>query len=323
MEAMSHPVVSPAAVAVEPSLDGGVVSRHDPVRRHRLALIARGRRARLAATVVVVFALAGVNIGNHVLGWDTMWLGPVGAVALLAFARWQGLTWHQLGLARHTHARGIRWGLGVIAVVAFVYLVGILLPSTRTAFLDARYHLPPAGALLTAFVMIPVGTILLEEVAFRSVLWGFLSRHARMWQVLARLVPALRPLARASPPWHRRRATPPSGPRSPGSGPFAKVAVIGGTVLFTALGGRRRGRAAPPQRQPLRERRHALGDQRARRALRRPRLAARLLSRLPAAGPGRLGVRADASGQRCDTGAHGRLHDPRGAARATTSGSVS
>ena len=109
--------------------------------RRRLALIARGRRARLVSTIAVVFALVGVNLANHLLGWDTMWLGPAGAVALLLFARRQGLSWHQLGLARHTHAKGIRWGLGVIAVVALVYLVGP--PSTCTAFLHACYHLPP------------------------------------------------------------------------------------------------------------------------------------------------------------------------------------
>lgn len=80
---------------------------HAAVTRRRLALIARGRRVRLVSTTAVVFALVGVNLANHLLGWDTMWLGPVGAVTLLAFARWQGLTWHQLGLARHTHARGL------------------------------------------------------------------------------------------------------------------------------------------------------------------------------------------------------------------------
>jgi membrane protease YdiL (CAAX protease family) len=243
MEGMSLPVLRPAAVAVE-STPGGVAvpaaephdTLHDPVRRQRLALIARGRRARLAATVAVVFALVGLNVANHVLGWDTMWLGPVGAVTLLAFARWQGLTWHQLGLARHTHARGIRWGLGVIAVVGAVYLVGILLPSTRTAFLDVRYHLPPAGALLTAFVMIPVGTILLEEVAFRSVLWGFLSRHARMWQVLVGSS-LLFGLWHVFPAMASATGNAAMGSAVAGLGPFAKVAVVGGTVLFTALGG--------------------------------------------------------------------------------------
>jgi membrane protease YdiL (CAAX protease family) len=243
MEAMSSRSVSPV-VAVASSTDGVVMASpdvlhdraHDSVRHLRLALIARGRRARLAATVAVVFALAGVNVANHVLGWDTMWLGPVGALALLAFARWQGLSWHQLGLARHTHARGIRWGLGVIAVVGLVYLVGILLPSTRTAFLDARYHLPPAGALLTAFVMIPVGTILLEEVAFRSVLWGFLSRHARMWQVV--LVSSLLfGLWHVFPAMASATGNPAIGSAVAGLGPLARVAIVGGTVLFTALGG--------------------------------------------------------------------------------------
>ncbi|GAB3887171.1 CPBP family intramembrane glutamic endopeptidase [Terrabacter terrigena] len=209
---------------------------HEATRRRRLALIARGRRARLAATVGVVFALAGVNVANHVLGWDTMWLGPVGAAALLVFARWQGLSWHQLGLARQTHARGLRWGLGVIGVVALVYLAGILLPSTRTAFLDARYHLPPAGALLTAFVMIPVGTILLEEVAFRSVLWGFLSRHARMWQVLV-ASSVLFGFWHVFPAMASATGNEAVGSAVAALGPFAKVAVVGGTVLFTALGG--------------------------------------------------------------------------------------
>ena len=233
---MSTPVLSPVAAAVESPTDGGAVTGHDPTRHRRQALIARGRRARLASTVAVVFALAGVNVADHLLGWNTMWLGPVGAVALLGFARWQGLTWHQLGLARHTHARGIRWGLGVIAVVALVYLLGILLPTTRSAFLDARYHLPPAGALLTAFVMIPVGTILLEEVAFRSVLWGFLSRHARMWQVLAGSS-VLFGLWHVLPAMASASGNPAIGSAVAGLGPFAKAAVVGGTVAFTALGG--------------------------------------------------------------------------------------
>ena len=42
-----------------------------------------------------------------------------------------------------------------------------------------------SGALLSAFVIIPVGTILVEEVAFRSVLWGMLARQLTRWRVLA------------------------------------------------------------------------------------------------------------------------------------------
>ena len=241
---MTATTLSPTAAVAAPSADGVPTAveaherheTHEWVRSRRLRLITQGKRVRLASTIVVVFALVGVNLANHLLGWDTMWLGPAGALVLVGFARWQGLTWHQLGLARRNHARGIRWGLGVIAVVGLVYLAGVLLPATRTAFLDARYHLPPASALLTAFVMIPLGTVLLEEVAFRSVLWGFLSRHARMSRVLigSSLLFGL---------WHvLPAAASATGNEAIGSavgalGPWAKAAVVAGTVLFTAFGG--------------------------------------------------------------------------------------
>lgn len=200
-----------------------------------IAATTHERRPALVATVVVVAALVGLNTANHLLNWDSMWLGPVGAVALLVFARWSGLTWHQLGLARHTHGRGVRWGLAVVGVVALVYLAGVLIPTTRTAFLDVRYHLPPAHALFTAFVMIPVGTILLEEVAFRSVLWGMLARHARMWQtllassVLFGLWHVFPAMASAS-----NQAI---GAAVGGLGRLGPILVVGGTIAFTALGG--------------------------------------------------------------------------------------
>lgn len=199
------------------------------------ALEQHERRPALAATVVVVAALVGLNTANHLLGWDSMWLGPAGAVALLAFARWSGLTWHQLGLARHTHARGLRWGASVVGVVGLIYLAGVLIPATRTAFLDVRYHLPPAHALFTAFVMIPVGTVLLEEVAFRSVLWGMLSRHTRVWQTLlaSSVLFGL---------WHIFPATASASNQAIGSalsglGRLGPILVVGGTIAFTALGG--------------------------------------------------------------------------------------
>lgn len=194
-----------------------------------------GRRPALLATAMVVVGLVGLNVANHVLHWNSLWLGPAGAVALIAYARFSGLTWAQLGLARGTHASGLRWGAGVIAAVALVYLAGLAIPSTRSAFLDARYHLPPASALFTAFVIIPLGTVLLEEVAFRSVLWGFLARHARMWQVVlgSSLLFGL---------WHVLPAASSVGNKAVaaalvGFGPLAKYVLIAGTVAFTALGG--------------------------------------------------------------------------------------
>lgn len=190
------------------------------------------------ATGVVIATLVAVNVVQHLV-WRAWWLGPVVAGALLAFARWNGLTWHELGLHRRRHRSGMRWGLGVIAAVAVVYLIGVLLPVTRTAFLDVRYHVGVGSALFAAFVTIPVTTILVEEVAFRSVLWAVLSRHAATWRVLL-ASSALFGL------WHilpsRNIATANHGigdvMASLGlAGAGASVLVIAGVVLFTAIGG--------------------------------------------------------------------------------------
>lgn len=189
-----------------------------------------------AATVAVVATLVGINLANHLLHWDTLWLGPVGAAALLAFARWSGLTWTQLGLGRHQWRPGLRWGGGVIALVGLVYLVGVLLPVTRSAFLDVRYHLAPAGALMSALVMIPVGTVLFEEIAFRSVLWGFLSRHVRVWQV-ALASSVLFGLWHVLPAMASAGANQAMAMAAIRLGPFAHFAIISGTVLFTTAGG--------------------------------------------------------------------------------------
>jgi len=176
-----------------------------------------------------------VNLAVHMLS-DAVWLGPVVAVALLAFARWSGLSWSQLGLHRDRLRSGIAWGLGAILLVALVYLVGVLLPLTRPAFLDARYHLGLQGALVTAFVIIPFSTILLEEVAFRSVLWGMLSRHATTWRVLL-ISSALFGLWHILPSLHVATANPAVGDVAQEAGSAAPVLVIAAIVVFTAVGG--------------------------------------------------------------------------------------
>ena len=142
----------------------------------------RGRYRMVSGAVVVV--LVAVNVTGHLLR-EPWWVRTVEGAALLVWARLEGLTWSELGLGRDRLRAGCSWALGATAVVAGVYVVGVLLPLTRPAFQDVRYDLPLSGALHSAIVVIPLGTVLLEEIAFRSVLWGMLSRHLKQWQVLA------------------------------------------------------------------------------------------------------------------------------------------
>jgi uncharacterized protein len=187
----------------------------------------------VAATAAVVMALAGVNVVKHQLPSDGVVLSVVATAALLLFARASGLSWRQLGLSRDSLRAGRRWGWAAIVAVAAVYLAALSMPLTRVAFLDSRYQLGVAEAMRAAFVAIPLGTVLLEEVAFRSVLWGMLSRHMRTWGV-AVVSSALFGL------WHVLPSLDFAASNAMGGaapGPSGTAAVVGGTVLFTALGG--------------------------------------------------------------------------------------
>ena len=129
-----------------------------------------------SALVVVLVALVVINVWVHV-GPRRAHLvtGPLGAVALLVVARAAGLSWAALGLSRTQLLPGLVYGAAAVGAIALVYAVGSALPLTRRAFLDTRYRVPMRAAVLTGLVTIPLATVVFEEVAFRSVLWGLLE----------------------------------------------------------------------------------------------------------------------------------------------------
>lgn len=192
-------------------------------------------RAALVGSGLVIIALVVLNVADNLVT-GALWVAPIAALALLGFARWRGLSWEQLGLARSRVRAGSLWAAGAIGIVALLYLIGVLLPMTRPAFLDARYHFGVAGALVSALLVIPVGTILLEEVAFRSVLWGMLSRHMPAWRVLV-TSSVLFGLWHVLPSLHLASANHGVGQAVSGAGASAGLLVVAGTVAFTALGG--------------------------------------------------------------------------------------
>lgn len=137
------------------------------------------KHGRYAAALTFVLSLLAVINLTREFGptGSGLIVGPVIALVLIGFSRSWGLTWSDLGLSRHTLARGAATAAIVATAVAVVYTVAALLPATRMAFLDGRYQLPLDKALVTAFVLIPLGTVLPEEIAFRSVLQGMITHH--------------------------------------------------------------------------------------------------------------------------------------------------
>ena len=120
------------------------------------------------AVAVTVVILAIVNVVDVLVPHASLVAAPVCAAVLLGLARLAGLSWAELGLGPGTWRRGFAWAGATIGIVALVIAAGAALPLTRDAFRDSRYHLGLGSALLTSFVLIPVGTVLVEEVAFRG-----------------------------------------------------------------------------------------------------------------------------------------------------------
>jgi membrane protease YdiL (CAAX protease family) len=187
------------------------------------------------AVVATIVILAVVNVVDVRVPHASLTVGPACAVVLLALARLAGLSWAELGLGPGTWRRGLVWAAVVIGIVAVVLAAGAALPATREAFRDSRYQLGWADALLTAFVLIPVGTVLVEEVAFRGVLWGLLRkvRGTAVATVASSLLFGL---------WHilpsmRLAADSQAIGSAVGRGRSAQEVTVLGTVLFTAASG--------------------------------------------------------------------------------------
>lgn len=187
------------------------------------------------AAGVAVAVLVAVNVIDVRVRHASLAAGPACAVVLAALARLAGLSWADLGLGRGTWRRGLAWAAVVIGVVAVVLAAGAALPPTREAFRDSRYRLGPADALLTAFVLIPVGTVLVEEVAFRGVLWGLL-RRARGTVTATAMSSALFGLWHVLPSLGLAVDNEAIG-GAVGRGRTAQVETVLATVVFTALAG--------------------------------------------------------------------------------------
>jgi len=188
-----------------------------------------------AAVVVVVVVLAGLNVVDNRVARASLIVGPVVVAGLTGIARLAGLSWQDLGLGPGTWRPGLRWAAAEIGIVGLVLAAAAVLPLTRQAFRDTRYRLDLGNTLLTSLVLIPIGTVLVEELAFRGVLWGLLkevkgtttativsSALFGVWHVLPSLGLATNNQAITG---------------AVGTGKSAQTTTVLATVLFTALSG--------------------------------------------------------------------------------------
>jgi membrane protease YdiL (CAAX protease family) len=129
---------------------------------------------------VVIAMLLVLNVVNNRVAPQTHYLlwSFAGSVALLAIGLLDGNSWTDMGLGWAYLVPGAIWAGICIGAVTLVYLVGSAFKRTRTAFHDERMSDLTGGKLMfQALIEVPFGTVLLEEIAFRSVLFSMLVRR--------------------------------------------------------------------------------------------------------------------------------------------------
>jgi membrane protease YdiL (CAAX protease family) len=126
------------------------------------------------AVVVVVLALTNL-IAHFTTPWASVVTVPAAALGLVGWLRMNGLGWAELGLGREHWKSGAAYAAGAVALVVTVIAVGALLPLTRPMFMNHHYA-TISGALLASMIIIPLQTVIPEELAFRGVLHGALNR---------------------------------------------------------------------------------------------------------------------------------------------------
>ena len=100
----------------------------------------------------------------------------VAALLLVLLARAVALDAGDLGLRYDRLTSGVRLGGVLSGLVVLGYVVAIRVPFMAPAFDDDRTPDDLVSVLAKILLVIPLRTVLLEELAFRGVLWGWLAR---------------------------------------------------------------------------------------------------------------------------------------------------
>lgn len=194
-----------------------------------------GHRERWLPILGVLLVLGGLKVGTAVLGVTGAVVGVIATVGVLAVTTRAGrATWHDLGLSPHALRKGVIWSLGFFSLFAAGFALTALAAKVLPAVADWVQSLQvtapePRTLALQALVTIPLGTVLIEEVAFRGALPALLGRAGAgtrtaigisavlfgLWHIVPSLTAAMADQQSATPVW----------------------LVVVGTVLFTTASG--------------------------------------------------------------------------------------
>lgn len=200
--------------------------------RTTLAVPADGIAGALVAAVGLL-AVANV-VSNRVLPswlyvpWNLLIAGVLLVIAVHAHRQPSELGWQRW-------ARGLAVGGAVLLATLTLYVVALNSPGLHDMFDDRRVSGGVAALLYHAALRIPLGTVLLEELAFRSVLPALAARRFGVLRACV-LSSALFGLWHVLPAWNIGDVNPVVNDWF-GDGVLGSALAVGGAVVGTAVAG--------------------------------------------------------------------------------------
>jgi membrane protease YdiL (CAAX protease family) len=131
---------------------------------------ARSERTRWHVTVggaVLLLTVANVMSNRILPTWTYIPWNVLVAVAIVVIAR-REVSMREMGFS--DWARGAKWGFTLFGLTLLVLLVAVNLPAFHDLYDDRRTGATVPLLLYHTLIRIPLGTVLLEETAFRAVL---------------------------------------------------------------------------------------------------------------------------------------------------------
>lgn len=107
-----------------------------------------------------------------------------GAVAI-GVAVAASMSRRELGIDRSSRRAGVALGSLAFLTISATIAGAALLPALRDAFTDGRADVGWQAMVWRAGVVIPLGTVVVEEVIFRGILHGLLRRLLDPWPAMA------------------------------------------------------------------------------------------------------------------------------------------
>ena len=189
------------------------------------ALAGHRRTTAALGAVLAVLVVANVARSTVVPSGVHLPFNLATAATVAAIGAWAQTSRAELGLDRATFGAGLRLGGIVFGIVLAALAAAALVPAARGAFEDDRAQVDAATMVLRVLVVIPLGTVLVEELTFRGVLHSLLSRTTSATGALV-LGAAVFGLWHVFPAW-----------RAAEGAALDRFAVAAGTLAATTIAG--------------------------------------------------------------------------------------